>query len=68
MRQRTINWAGAMRDMRKYRSPENRLIREMLTALKAADQALAVHGITTATEPRTQIYDAIRKAKEAGHV
>jgi len=33
MRQRTINWAGAMRDMRKYRSPENRLIREMAEAL-----------------------------------
>jgi len=41
MRQRTINWNGHMRDMRRYRSPEQMLIREMLAALKAAQPVLA---------------------------
>lgn len=32
--QRRINWAGAMRDMRNERLPQNRLVRDLLTALK----------------------------------
>jgi len=34
MRQRTINFNAALRDMRRYRSPEQMLIREMLASLK----------------------------------
>lgn len=37
MRQRTINWPAALRDMHRYRSPEQMLIREMLEALKVIE-------------------------------
>lgn len=36
MRQRHINWNAARRDMQRYRSPDQMLIREMTEALKAA--------------------------------
>jgi hypothetical protein len=32
--QRKINWAGAMRDMRNERHPQNRLASDLLAALK----------------------------------
>jgi hypothetical protein len=40
MRQRTINWAGALRDMQRHRSPEKRLMDEMVDALKQTTQTL----------------------------
>ena len=43
MRQRTINWNGAMRDMRRHRSPEQMLIREMLDALKHVETDVQWH-------------------------
>jgi dihydroxyacetone kinase DhaKLM complex PTS-EIIA-like component DhaM len=33
---RQINWPAMQRDMKRYRSPEQMLIREMAEALKAA--------------------------------
>lgn len=43
MRQRSINFAGAMRDMQRYRSPEQMLIREMLDALKVVENDVQWH-------------------------
>lgn len=62
MRQRTINWAGAMRDMRKYRSPESRLIREMLDALKAAQPVLAEEAELRASADIHEYIDPAQKA------
>lgn len=61
MRQRTINFAGAMRDMRNHRSPERVLAAETLKALRDADAALAEHGVSTATDLRRRLYDVICK-------
>jgi len=57
MRQRTINWAGAMRDMKRYRSPEQMLIREALQAIKDADMTLGVLGVGPADDLRRRLYD-----------
>ncbi|WP_262027116.1 hypothetical protein [Microvirga sp. Mcv34] len=43
MRQRSINFAAAMRDMRTYRSPEQMLIREMLEVLKVVETDVQWH-------------------------
>lgn len=43
MRQRTINWDAAKRDMQRYRSPEQMLIREMLDALKLLETDVQWH-------------------------
>lgn len=68
MRQRTINWSGAMRDMRRYRSPEQMLIREMLDALKEAvvqidylQEKFAKTG--TGEAALTRLHAVIRKAE-----
>jgi len=57
MRQRTINWAGAMRDMKRYRTPEQMLIREALQAIKDADMTLGVLGVGPADDLRRRLYD-----------
>ncbi|WP_262027105.1 hypothetical protein [Microvirga sp. Mcv34] len=53
-------------------SPETKTARELALeaenerlrkALEAADRALSLHGITTITEPRPQIYDALKGEK-----
>jgi hypothetical protein len=43
MRQRTINWPAMQRDMKRYRSPEQMLIREMLDALKHVETDVQWH-------------------------
>lgn len=62
MRQRSINWAGAMRDMRRHRTPEQMLQREMLEALKLSRNLLRGH----AGEAIDKIDATIAKA-EARH-
>jgi len=57
MRQRTIDWNAAMRDMRKYRTPEQMLIRETLQAIKDADMTLGVLGVGPADDLRRRLYD-----------
>jgi len=56
MRQPTINWSGAMRDMKRYRSPEQMLIREALQAIKDADMTLGVLGVGPADDLRRRLY------------
>jgi hypothetical protein len=66
MRQRTINWSAAIRDMRNYRSPEKLLAAETLSILKDADRCLAEHGVPTANVTRRRLYDLVCKL-EARH-
>ena len=64
--QRTINWAGALRDMRNYRSPEKRLASECLETLKEADEALERRGVLQSNQTRRRLFDLIQKM-EAQH-
>jgi hypothetical protein len=68
MRQRTINWAGAMRDMKRHRTPEQMLASETLATLKDADKALGLLGMGTADDLRRRLYDLIRKLEARAHV
>lgn len=43
MRQRHLNWNAAMRDMRRERSPEQMLIREMIDMLKIVESDVQWH-------------------------
>jgi hypothetical protein len=63
MRQRFTNFSGAMRDMRNHRSPEQMLIREMLAALKQAEEMLADIGLFADDEPRVTFRRVIAKAE-----
>jgi hypothetical protein len=64
MRQRTINWNAAMRDMRKYRSPEQMLIREMLDVLKIVENDVQWHD---GSPTLRMIRKVIGKAKRHAH-
>lgn len=61
MRQRHINWPAALRDMRRYRSPEKLLASETLQALKDADMTLGVLGVGPADDLRRRLYDLTKK-------
>ena len=43
MRQRHLNWNAMQRDMKRYRSPEQMLIREMLDMLKIVESDVQWH-------------------------
>lgn len=64
MRQRTINWSGAMRDMRKHRSPESRLIREMLLDLRRLTDHLAAWAEDHSDEATSETWAALHCARE----
>jgi hypothetical protein len=62
---RQINWPAMQRDMKRYRSPEQMLIREMLDVLKEAQVS-----IDADADPTTyhRISAAIRKAERHTNV
>lgn len=75
MRQRHINWNAARRDMQRYRSPEQMLIREMSEALKKAEALIKAFEcpkgppVESGDHPRNATLRSIRGAlrKAEGH-
>jgi len=64
MRQRFLprfDFDMAIRDMRKVRCAEEVLAAETLTAIKDADKALELHGVSTADDVRRRLYDLTKK-------
>jgi hypothetical protein len=64
MRQRSINFSAAMRDMQAYRSPEQMLIREMLDVLKVVESDVQWHD---GSPTLRMIRKVIGKAKRYSH-